>query len=523
MHLLEQKNLTIRQKLGMVFCARPKTETDLEYTLKMIREHALGCVQVPPGNREWMHRIHEAADYPLLIICDTEQGLPSSNLPKVSLMTLSACNNPEYYRLFAKAIASEAREEGFNGTWGPVIDLLHGDAPVTVARCFSDDPMKVAKCAEEIATVYKQYGYLSCGKHYPGGSNALPFDTHMAPAISEDTEEELRNKSLIPYQYLMEKGLLPSIMTSHKKFPNIDPDNAGTLSLKVHEIIRDMGFDGVCFTDSIAMMAILQQYGEENVLGLCIAAGNDIVLPNYRTSVEKNFEYLTRNFEDGLFTEARLDESVRRVLNAQAFVGAKPEKTELLTDEEKEQFRSIARDCITAVCDPGVAPSLAPEKRHLFVIITDPGFDPTLDAQNLEIRTEQWYHPTQIAQKIREEFPQSGVEFISEYPTARDNERILVASTNYDDVVFVTFCTTGAYLGTDCLTRRMEGLIDCINLSGRLAATVHFGNPFALKHLLHVPRKIFGYDMPMAQSYAVEVLAGKLPARGTLPFRIPFQ
>jgi hypothetical protein len=66
-------------------------------------------------------------------------------------------------------------------------------------------------------------------------------------------------------------------------------------------------------------------------------------------------------------------------------------------------------------------------------------------------------------------------------------------------------------------------MIDCVNLAGKLAAVVHFGNPFALQPLLHVKRKIFGYTMPDTQLYAIEVLDGKLPAKGTLPFHVEFK
>ena len=89
-------------------------------------------------------------------------------------------------------------------------------------------------------------------------------------------------------------------------------------------------------------------------------------------------------------------------------------------------------------------------------------------------------------------------------------------------MVFVTFCTTRPYLGTDCMTRRVEAVINALILSGKVSAVLHFGNPFALKPISHVPRRLFGYMMPQSQLYAIEVLAGKLPAKGRLPYQINF-
>ena len=134
-----------------------------------------------------------------------------------------------------------------------------------------------------------------------------------------------------------------------------------------------------------------------------------------------------------------------------------------------------------------------------------------------------WYYPQKVAEKIREEFPDASIEFIPEFPAKKDNERVLVASTKFDEVVFVTYCETQPYLGTDGLTRRIEAVIDSLNMAGRLSTVVHFGNPFAMETLQHVKRKIFGYTMPGAQPCAIEALAGKLEPQGTLPFKVKFQ
>lgn len=520
MQLLKLDEMTTEQKLGMTYCARPNTPEDYAFVFELIKKRALGCVQVAPTRPERVQQIKELADYPILIICDCETGFPTSDIPKIPLIALSACNNDEYYRVFAKGVVTEAKKVGFNGTWSPVVDVLYCDGANRVHRMLSDDPMRVAKASEIIAGVYKSYGYMSSGKHYPG-TKENPYDGHMAPTPSNKTVEDLMNVDLVPYKYLLERGLLPSIMTSHNVFKNIDPDNAGTMSPKIQKIIRDMGFDGVTFTDSFAMMAILQKYGEENVLGLAIAAGNDIVLPNYRTRDREAFAMLVKNYEDGMFTEERLDEAVRRVLKLHEFVGAEPECNDPFTDEDLAKFEDMAKDCITAVCDEGVSPALDPDKKHLFVVLTDNSF--AEDDNLMEITTKNWYYPKQIADKIRQEYPEAEVMYLPELPNQHQNEKILNASVQFDDVVFITFCMTQAYLGTDCLTRRVENMIDCINLSGKLAGVVHFGNPFALQPLLHVKRKIFGYTMPKTQLYAIDVLKGSIPAKGTLPFTIEFR
>ena len=101
---------------------------------------------------------------------------------------------------------------------------------------------------------------------------------------------------------------------------------------------------------------------------------------------------------------------------------------------------------------------------------------------------------------------------------AQDNDNVLNTATGYDRVVFVTFCETGAYVGTDCLTRRMEALIEAVDISGKLEALVHFGNPLALNTVRKPDRVILGYNAPDSQKYAIMVLAGEIEAKGKNPY-----
>lgn len=518
---LKLEELSAEQKIGMLFCARRcNKEDELEYTLEMIRNHSLGSVQVPINDKapKIIKAIKDAADYPILIINDMECGYPRSNLPSIPAMTLAACDDPKYYRAFAKAIVAGAKADGYNGTWGPIVDLLGGDGPCRVSRVFGDTPEKVIKATSEIARVFKEYGFMSTGKHYPGSEDS-PYDTHMTEGICHVTEERLTQHDLIPYFELMKQGLLPSIMTGHKVFDRIDPDHPASVSKKVIDIIRSRGFNGVIFTDSLAMMGILQKYGEENIMGMCVAAGNDIVLPNYRTPIDVAYGYLLQNYRDGAFSEETLNEAAARVLALQAEIGTKADLIPELTQEDIQCLNDISKNCITAITDKDVRTALGnTDKKRLFAIVTPLDFKD--DSPEQEVPTGTWYFPHEISKKIKEEFPNSEVVFVSEYTTPFGNEKVLLAATKHDEVIFVTFCTTSPYLGTDCMTRRTEALINALNTSGKVKALVHFGNPYAVKPINHIPRVLFGYTAPESQKHAIEVLSGKIEAKGKLPFDI---
>lgn len=516
--MLPLHQLTVEQKLGRVLCARAIESFDnLAFTLEMIKKQAVGCVQLTINERSpaLIARLREAADYPLLVINDMERGYAPAGLPPVPLMSLAACSDPTYARVFAAAIAKHARADGYNGCWGPVLDILHEDGPCRVGRTAGDTPERVLRLAREINRVFRSYGFLGAGKHYPGGADR-GMDTHMVEGISTATEEELLRFELAPYLGLMKEGLLTAVMSGHTLYPNIDPDYPASLSKKVIGIIRRQGYDGLIYTDSLAMMGILQKYGEKNAMALALMAGNDIILPNYRTPMRQVYDMMREAYDEGLITDEALDAAVRRVMQAEQLSAEPATAPYPLPENAKEILDAVARDCITAQCDAGLSPAIDPEKRRLFVMITPQGY--TAGVPTPEVGERAWYFPDRLQERIADRFPQAEIVTMPEFPTAAQNERVLTAATRHDAVVMISYCDTAPYLGTDGLTRRAESVINALALSGKLEAIVHFGNPLALRPLLPISRRIYGYASPASQLYAIDVLAGRLEARGSMPF-----
>ncbi len=517
---LNIENMTIEQKLSLLLCVRRFQEDDMEFIMKMVKKRAISCIQANPRKPEQWKPILEAADYPILVLNDMEQGFPPSTLPQIPVISLAACGKKEYYESFAKGVIRDAKAEGFNGNWGPVLDLHRIAGPFNVGRNFSDDPKVVAECVAIISEIYKQNHFLSTGKHFPGGQDC-PFDTHMTEGFTHLSKEELMEVDIYPYIELHQKGLLPCIMTNHQVYTSLDTEYPASLSKKCIDIIREHGFDGVCFTDSLAMMGILQKYGEKNAYGLAIYAGNDIILPNFYTSAEECYEMLCEAYNEGMFTEERVNEAVRRILAAMDFVSQTPENPTVFTEKDEENLKAVAKDCITAVLDDGISASLGGKNEDkLFVITTNSAAGDIIEQEIME--KPGWYSPVLIGKTIQKEFPGAGIIYSPEFPTYTENQAILVEATKYKEVIFCTYCQSQCYLGTDSLTRRVEAVINCLVHSGKTDTVVHFGNPFALNNLMHIKRKIFGFQIKESQKYCIEALAGKFEPQGKLPFKADF-
>jgi beta-N-acetylhexosaminidase len=92
----------------------------------------------------------------------------------------------------------------------------------------------------------------------------------------------------------------------------------------VTEVLREeLGFEGVVMTDALEMKAIRDNYTSGEASLKCIDAGVDIIL----CPIDFNDAITTveNAVNSGRITEERLDESVRRILQAKINMGLIPE------------------------------------------------------------------------------------------------------------------------------------------------------------------------------------------------------
>ena len=522
---LKFEELTLKQKLGMTFTAYANgwtlTEEREEWIIEKIKEKAIGALWIVPntghGDKldKFRARVKEVLDYPLLIITDAESGFGDYLVGKHN--AIGAAGSEECAYAFGKLVAVSARKKGYNVVCDPVLDLSDSGSQ----RSLGQDKFKVAALAKAIARGMHDGGVLTIGKHYPGGNNPLKVDSHMAESISYQTEEELLDYSLYPYLELMKEGLLDGLMTSHKRFVNIDPDYPASLSKKVNDILRRQGFDGIAITDALCMMGILSKFGYVESKGLAIAGGNDLSLPYFKENDEA-YDAFMKCWDMGMITEERLNEAVRRVLEAQAKTLKEPKFTEI-TEEDVEVFERINRNVIYADLDEGFAATLDRDKKYFFALMARPetnieGAKPGVDTFN-----NGWYYIDKISDRLTSLFPNSKIKIFHEFPTQGQCYDIVDGSQGYDDVVFFTFTEPLAYTGPEQLTHRLVTLVKAMQMTDRISTLVHFGNPFVLEELPHIHRVLIGGNSENSVNAAIDVLAGKNEAKGVLTYDVKLQ
>ncbi|MBQ4042605.1 MAG: hypothetical protein IJD06_01315 [Clostridia bacterium] len=522
---LKLEELNIEQKLGMStigFCADEKS-CDVDYLEELIRNHALGAVWIVPrdgANDHVIKRLKEAADYPLLVFTDAESGFGENQVGRHN--AIGCTGSAELAYIFGKVTALSARAKGYNVICNPVLDMVNRSWTCGGnVRGYGADKQEVVRLASAEARGMHDAGVLTVGKHYPGATKTgWKVDSHMGENSSDATVEELLEYNLFPYVEMAKEGLLDGVMLAHSRYTNIDPDYPTSLSKETIRLIRERGFDGFAMTDALNMMGVVAKFGRKGSVQLAAANSADLSLP-FMSDNRQVIEWLREGYEEGIITEARLDEIVSRVLAAQHKVFTMEPKFDTVTPEDLAAFAHINTDSVFAKTDEGIPTALEPEGRHFFAILTEGEMD-LKDAGKVQVDTmlTKWYNPVKIAEQLKELFPNSTVATIADYPTPNRISRFLSESLNHDGVVFITFFQSACYVGRECFTSRILSLMDAMQVSGRISTILHFGNPYLLEEVPHIPRVLVGTISSAGVDAALEVLAGKREAKGVLTYDV---
>lgn len=517
--------LTTSQKLGLTTIAFFWRDHggNVEYIESLIRNHSLGGVWVAPRNGEnepFMKRFREAADYPLLFFTDAENGFGEHLIGRHN--AIGCTGSAELAYIFGKVTAASARAKGYNVVCNPVLDMVNSNYTCGGnTRCYGNDKHEVARLAAAEARGMHDAGVLTVGKHYPGTSKTGRFiDSHMGENSSDETASELLDYKLFPYIELAKEGLLDGVMLGHARYCNIDPDYPVSLSKKGITILREQGFDGFAMTDALNMMGVVAKFGRKGAVGLAVANAADLALP-FNNDHSEVMDWLRESYDEGLITDERLDEAVSRVLAAQHKVFTMEPRLDGVTEADLAAFSRINTDSVYAKTDEGLTASPDRNGRHFFAVLTETELN-LRDNGKVQVDTMKanWYDPAKIVERLKGLFPNSTVSTISEYPTADRISRFLSESLGYDDVVFITFFQSAAYVGRECFTSRIISLMDAMQVSGRISTVLHFGNPYLLEDLPHIPRILIGTLSSKNVDAALDVLAGDYPAKGTLTYDV---
>ena len=172
-------------------------------------------------------------------------------------------------------LAAELRACGVDLSFTPVLDLDYGQSGVIGDRAFHRDPRVVAMLAKNLNHGLALAGMANCGKHFPGHGH-VEADSHVAIPVDHRSRKEILAEDAAPYGWL---GLgLAAVMPAHVIYPKVDALPAG-FSPKWLKILRkEIGFDGVIFSDDLSMEGASVAGDALAGARAALAAGCDMVL-----------------------------------------------------------------------------------------------------------------------------------------------------------------------------------------------------------------------------------------------------
>ncbi|MFK4105509.1 glycoside hydrolase family 3 protein [Streptomyces sp. NPDC019531] len=464
---------------------------------------------------------------PVVISTDQEHGIvcrvgaPATLFP--GAMAVGAGGSRGDARTLGRIAGQELGALGIRQNYSPVADVNVNPAnPVIGVRSFGADPQAVAGLVAAEVTGYQSARVAATAKHFPGhGDTAV--DSHYGFPVITHSRALWEKLDAVPFRAAIRAGI-DSIMTAHIQFPALDVPHSrlrssggtpiGDPATLSHPILTgilrgELGYDGVVVTDSLGMEGVRTKYGDDRVPVLALKAGVDQLLNP--PSLDVAWNAVLKAVQDGELTEARLDESVLRILRLKArlrlfeqpYVSQGGVTRAVGTPAHLAAADRIAQRTTTLlVNEKRLLPLSRRTHRKLLVVGADPASPSGTTGP-----------PTGVLAAAL-----TGLGFTATAlstgtaPSTTTIEQAVTAAQQADAVI----------VGTYNITTTQKTLVEQLVATGKPVVAVAIRNPYDVAQLPTVAACLATYSWTDVElRAAARVIAGKAAPRGRLP--VPVQ
>jgi beta-glucosidase-like glycosyl hydrolase/CubicO group peptidase (beta-lactamase class C family) len=533
------KKMTLREKLGQLlmpyyFGVFESTESPAyKDLLRQVEDNhvggfILGTIRGPLGiERSQVYptavitnALQAHSKIPLLIGADFESGTgmrldEGTNFP--SAMAIGATNDPQLAYTAGRDTALEALAAGIHWIFAPDADVNDNPGnPIINIRAFGEDPRQVADFAAQFIRGIEENGALATAKHFPGHGD-VTTDSHLSLPTVPDDREELERNELVPFRAAISAGV-SSIMPGHLAVHALEPDATVPASLSrniLTGLLRDeMKFRGLIVTDAMDMGGVTSMYPPGEAAVRAVEAGADVVLqPPVPDAALAGLENAAKS---GRLSEKRIDQSVRRILQAKARLEL--DKNRLVDISRLNQKFGLPKfaDDAQSIADRGVtllrnSENLVPlnAARPLRVLLVSLSADP--DA----------YPSATLESEIRWR--------VDSLKSLRADTQFVNVSTlklppvdSYDVAIAALFVRVADRKGNVGFPEDQRAFVNQMLAGGKPCVVLAFGSPYLISSFPDAKSWIGEFSTnDVSQRAAVRALFAQTAIRGRIPVTVP--
>ncbi|MDO8392017.1 MAG: glycoside hydrolase family 3 C-terminal domain-containing protein [Actinomycetota bacterium] len=257
-------------------------------------------------------------------------GPASASFPCAT--ALGATFDPALVEEVGEALGREARSKGAHILLAPTVNLHRTPIGGRNFECISEDPQLTATLAAAYIRGVQSQRVACCIKHFV--ANDTEFERHTIS--SELDPATLREAYLVPFERAVQPvqqggANVRSLMSSYNRINGVYASEHQEL---LRGVLRDeWGFDG----------AVISDWFGTHTAAESLEASLDLEMPG---PPRERGDALLAAVREGRTTEARVDESVRRLLQLAQFTGAGEHDRPEHTDDSPATRATIRRAAI---------------------------------------------------------------------------------------------------------------------------------------------------------------------------------
>ena len=509
--------MSFDEKVGQLFMVAAYSNKDTIHTNaveKLVRDYKIGGLIFfqggPMRQARLTNKYQSLAKVPLFIGIDAEWGLSmriDSTFRFPFNMTLGAIKDLKLVEKVGTSLAKESKRMGIHFNFAPVLDInTNPKNPIIGYRSFGENKVSVTEHAIALMNGAQGQGVFSTGKHFPGHGDTAT-DSHTSLPTVNATLDHIEKVELYPYKRMFDEGLV-SVMVAHLNVPSLEPREGYPTSISygvVTNLLKNqLGFDGLIFTDALNMKGASNFRAPGDIDLEAFMAGNDILL--FAENVPLAVEKICVAYQDSLITDARLVESVKKILHYKFKAGLnkyKPiEGINLYNDLNPKSNETLQyelyENAVTVVKNDGnILPIKNLNQKIAYVKLGD-------DTNSSFLTTLKKY--TEVT-----EVSETNIDTLMTKLT--DYETVIIGYHKSDKSWWKSPELSVAELQViDSIASKKKVIIDC------------FAKPYSLSRILNfneIPGVIVSYQNGnIAQEVSAELIFGAIDAKGLLPVSI---